>query len=160
NNFLQGGYINMPSARMGEEGEIGFGVSSVPPYRIYNARCQALHFLEVTGNYRVFTGVEDPVFGRFGFGDFSDKGANIKFGIKPEDSDYEFPGFALGFDDLFGTRAFRSTYFVMTKVWRDLSLNASIGYGWDRIKGFYGGVEWMPFRCGPIWLLQGLSLVA
>src|SRR5258708_3319668 len=50
NNFLQGGYFNMPSARMGPEGEIGLGYSSVPPYRNYNIRFQYFDRLELSGN--------------------------------------------------------------------------------------------------------------
>ena len=57
NQLFQGGYINMPSARVECEGRIGIGYSSIPPYRLYNLRCQLTSFLEVSGNYRVFKGI-------------------------------------------------------------------------------------------------------
>lgn len=161
NNLLQGGYFAMPSARMGEEGEIGIGYSYVPPYRNFNLRCQILKRLELTGNYRVFMGVKDPVLSPFGFGDFSDKGANFKFAVLlPEDSEYKLPGFAFGFDDIIGTRSFRSAYVVFTQVFIKHDLEISLGYGVERIRGFFGGFNLMPFRKTPWKLLQPLSLTA
>ncbi len=161
NNILQGGYINMPSARMGCDGEIGIGYSHVHPYINYNLRCQLTDRLEVTGNYRIFKGVDDPVLTPYGFGDFSDKGANLKFSLlHPEDTDYRLPGLAIGFEDFIGTQSFRSKYIVFTKVFLDCDLEISLGYGVQRIRGFFGGAIWMPFRkCGNRYL-EGLSLVA
>lgn len=162
NNLLQGGYFAMPSARMGEEGEIGIGFSYVPPYHNYNLRCQVFQQLEITGNYRVFRGIKDPILSPLGFGDFSDKGANIKFALfSPEDSEYKLPGIAFGFEDFIGTRAFHARYLVLTQVFLELNLEASLGYGTNRIRGFFGGLHWMPFRrcCSLPWL-QNLSLVA
>lgn len=161
NHLLQGGYFAMPSARMGNDGEIGIGYSYVPPYRNYNMRFQILDCLEITGNYRVFHGVKDPVLSPLGFGDFSDKGANFKFSIfKPEDSDYILPGFAVGFEDFIGTRAFHAKYAVFTKVFIEQNLEVSLGYGTGRIKGLFGGFNIMPFRTTNWKLLQPLSLTA
>lgn len=161
NHLLQGGYFAMPSARMGEEGEIGIGYSYVPPYRNYNLRCQILKRLELTGNYRVFTGVKDPVLSPFGFGDFSDKGANFKFALfLPEDSDYQLPGISFGFEDFLGTRSFRSQYIVFTHVFINHDFEVSLGYGIERIRGFFGGFNLMPFRRTNWKYLQQLSLTA
>lgn len=161
NHLLQGGYFAMPSARMGDEGEIGFGYSHVPPYRNYNLRFQLIDRLEITGSYRVFHGIDDPVLTPMGFGDFSDKGANFKFSIlRPEDSDYSLPGIAFGYEDFMGTKAFHAQYLVLTQVFLKQNLEVTLGYGAHRIKGFFGGISWMPFRnsCWPY--LKGLSLVA
>ncbi len=161
NHLLQGGYVNMPSSRMGADGELSLGYSWVPPYHNWNARAQLLERLELSINYRVFRGVEDPVLSQFGFGDFSDKGANAKFAILlPEDSGYLLPGIAVGTDDFLGTRAFKSRYIVATKVFMDLDMEASIGWGEWRIRGFFGGFSWMPFRKCPYPYLSGLSLCA
>jgi hypothetical protein len=154
-NFtLQGGYLNMPSARMGVEGEIGAGYSSVPPYRNWNVRVQLFENLEVTANYRIFNGILDPVFGHMGFGEFSDKGANLKFALlRPEDSDYSLPGIAIGFDDFLGTCSFTSKYIVATQVFERFNAELSIGYGVDRIDKWFGGGSWMPFghwSCSPL----------
>lgn len=160
-HLLQGGYLNMPSARMGAPGEIGVGFASVPPYRHYNVRCQLMDRLEVSGNYRIFDGVPDPILSPHGFGDFSDKGANFKFAIlHPEDSDYQLPGFAFGMEDFHGTRSFRTRYLVLTQVFLEKNLEISFGYGQQRIQGFFGGAIWMPWRKSCNSYLKGISLVA
>jgi hypothetical protein len=161
NNLMYGGYLNMPSARMGAEGEVAFGYSSVPPYRNYNIRCQPVDWLEVSGNYRIFSGVVDPVLGAYGFGEFSDKGLNLKFSfLHPEDSDYLFPGMAIGFDDVMGTRAFADQYFVVTQVVRSLNLEISLGIGAQRIRGLFGGILYMPFYDSCWSYLKQLAFVA
>lgn len=161
NHLYQGGYINMPSARVGDEGEIGGGYAWVPPYHIYSARTQLNKWIEVTANYRVFKGINDPVLSEFGFGDFSDKGANVKFTIiRPEDSDYAVPGFAVGFDDFLGTRSFKSFYAVLTQVFPDQNMELSLGWGEWRIHGFFAGLSWMPFRNLGYGCLENLVLEA
>ena len=160
NHLLQGGYINMPSARVGCEGELGMGWASVPPYNIYSLRAQLTSWLEATGNYRIFRGVNDQILSCYGFGDFSERGANLKVAIvKPEDSDYALPGFAVGIDDFMGTRSFNGEYLVMTKVHQNFNLEWSIGGGFNRFNGWFGAVNWMPFLSKPS-PLQFLSLVA
>jgi len=161
NHFLLGGYFNMPSARMGQEGDIGAGFAYVPPYHNYNLRFELTNFLEISGNYRVFRNVQDPVLSQYGFGDFSDKGANIKVTfLHPEDSDYLLPGAAVGFEDFMGTRAFKAHYVVLTHVFLKQNLEISLGYGAQRIKGWFGGLQWIPFRKSGFRYLETLSLVA
>lgn len=147
NYVFSGGYFAMPSARMGADGEIGLGYAYVPPYRNYNLRCQILGNVEITGSYRVFHGVEDPVLSKYGFGDFSDKGANFKLAIlHPEDSDYKLPGLAFGIEDFMGTKGFHARYVVLTQVFLEQNLELTLGWGAGRFKGFFGGGSWMPFR--------------
>lgn len=160
-HFLGGGYFNMPSARMGEDGEIGGGYSSVPPYRNYNLRIQLTDRIEISGSYRIFKGVEDPILSPLGFGDMSDKGVNLKFALfHAEDSRYTLPGLAIGFQDFLGTKNFLAKYVVATQVFLEQNLEVSLGYGTQRIRGFFGGVLWMPFRRTNFSLLKGLSLAA
>lgn len=161
NHLLQGGYWAMPSARMGREGEIGIGYVDMQPYRLWNLRCQLTDRLEVSGNYRIFKGIKDPVLSAHGFGDFSDKGVNFKLALfHPEDSYYQLPGLALGFEDIIGTRAFKGRYIVLTKVFIDQHLEVSLGYGQQRFRGWFGGLNWMPFRKSRLTPLQDLSLAA
>lgn len=151
----------MPSARMSEEGILGAGFSYVPPYRNYNLYCQLTSFLELSGNYRVFLGVDDPILTPLGFGDMSDKGANVKLCLfRPEDSEYRLPGLAVGLEDFLGTRNFKAKYVVLTKVFIEEDLEASIGFGTQRIRGWFGGVSWMPFLRSSCSWLRPLSLVA
>lgn len=159
NNLLQGGYISMPSARMSTEGQLGGGFSLFPPYHSYNLRVQLVDFLEISGNYRVYRGVDDPVLTKFGFGDYSDKGANLKISLfKAEDSRYVLPGLAVGTEDFLGTRSFHAYYVVATKVFLEQNLEISLGYGANRIRGLFGGMHWMPFRQHSFPLLNTLAL--
>lgn len=161
NHLLYGGYFNMPSARMSCEGVLGAGFSYVPPYHNYNLYCQLTSFLEVSGNYRVFKGVDDPILTPLGFGDMSDKGANVKLAIlKPEDSQYLLPGIAVGFEDFLGTRNFKSRYIVLTKVFLKEDLEVSIGIGAQRIRRWFGGFCWIPFRQSSCSWLAPLCVVA
>lgn len=158
NHLLQGGYFSMPSARMGQEGEIALGYGYVPPYILYSARFQLADFLEITGNYRIFKGVEDPVLTKAGFGDFSDKGANVKLSLfSPEESRYELPGVAIGLEDFIGTKAFRAGYIALTKVFLKQGLEITVGYGANRIDKWFGGLVWMPFFHSPARYLKDLS---
>jgi len=159
-HLLQGGYFSMPSARMGAEGEIGIGYAWVPPYYQYNLKLQLVDFLEVTGSYRVFRGIDDPILTPLGFGDYSDKGANVKLSLfKPEDSHYQIPGLAIGLEDFMGTSSFKAYYAVLTQVFLKYHLEVSVGYGARRIKGWFGGLNWMPFRQSKHEFLQDLSFV-
>lgn len=161
NHLLYGGYWNMPSARMGNEGELGVGWSHVPPYDNYNLRFQVFKHVELSGNYRVFRGVEDLALSKHGFGDFSDKGANVKFAFWfPEDSDYTIPGLAVGWEDFIGTKAFEARYVVLTQVFPKLNLEMSVGYGDQRIHGWFGGATWVPFRRSNNCYIKDLALVA
>lgn len=158
NHLLYGGYFNMPSARMGLEGEIGVGYSSVAPYRNYNIRFQLLEHLELSTNYRIFNGIQDPVFGHLGFGEFSDKGANAKISLfNAEDSRYELPSLAIGFEDFLGTRAFRAYYIVFSHVFLKYNTELSLGYGLHRIRGLFGGMAYFPFRKSDYSYLKELS---
>ena len=160
NHLLQGGYFSMPSARMGQEGEIGIGYGYIPPYLHYNLRFQLVNFLELTGSYRIFKGVADPVLTPLGFGDFSDKGANLKLSLfSPEDSRYQLPGLAIGLEDFIGTRAFKAYYIVLTHVFLKENIELSLGYGAYRFRKWFGGMTWMPFRDKPWEYLKGLSFV-
>ncbi len=148
----------MPSARMSKEGEIGAGYAYFPPYYSFNLRFQLVDFLEVSGNYRVFKGVADPVLTQFGFGDFSDKGANVKLSLfSPEDSHYELPGLAIGLEDFLGTKAFKAYYIVLTQVFLKENLEISLGYGFHRIRKWFGGMNWMPFLHSRWEYLRNLS---
>lgn len=160
NHLLQGGYFSMPSARMGQEGEIGVGYGYVPPYINYNLRVQLVDFLEISGNYRIFKGVEDPVLTHRGFGDFSDKGANVKISLfSPESTHYRLPGLAIGLEDFIGTKAFKAYYIVLTQVFLNQNLEISLGFGSNRIHQWFGGMTWMPFRRKPWDYLKGLAFV-
>jgi hypothetical protein len=161
NHLLHMGYFNMSSARMGESGSIGVGFSWVPPYRNYNLHFQPLDRLEISGNYRIFSGVSDATLSPYGFGDYADKGANVKFSLlKPEESDYLLPGIAVGLEDFLGSKLFASQYFVLTKVWPSINLETTFGFGNKRLQGMFGGFSWLPWYSDKNSYLRTLAFVA
>ncbi len=155
---LYGGYFNMPSGRMALPGEIGVGYSSVPPFSLYNLRAQVIDRFECSFNYRIFHNVVDPCLTHLGFGDLSDRTVNMKIALfLPEDTDYRLPGFAFGFDDFLGTRNFTAQYLVLTQVHIDKGLEWSLGYGFQRLNGFFAAASWWPFWKSSFSLLKPLS---
>lgn len=166
NHTLSTGYFVTPSARMTEEGEIGLGIAAAPPYLNWNARIQPFSFLELSANYRVFRGYQDPTIGHLGFGDYADRGANFKLSvITPELSIYKLPGLAVGIDDFMGSKKFTTYYIVGTQVWPELGLEGSFGWGAGRYThgpsgGFFGGFNWFPLYSYRNKWVQGFCFTA
>jgi hypothetical protein len=161
NASLVGGYFNMPSARMLPTGTLAIGGGRVPPYNIFGANFQVFSHLELSANYRVYTGITEGNFGKEGFGDDAERIGNVKAALMlPEDGFSMLPSLAVGIDDFIGTKRFNSYYVVATKEWTEYNVEATLGYGWKRLKGFFGGIAWTPFRFeGPVFL-KDLSLIA
>ena len=161
NSSMIGGYFNTPSARMPPTGYAGFGGAGVPPYNIYGLSFQPFSRVELSANYRTYNGILDQNMGRDGFGDEAERIGNLKLAlIAPEDGLHYMPILSFGWDDFFGTSRFNSQYGVLTKEWKRYNVEASLGWGKGRIKGFFGGIAWSPWRKTDTWLLKDISLVA
>jgi hypothetical protein len=166
NHLLSGGYFSTHSARMSEAGMMGFGLAHVPPYFHWNVHIQPFSPLELSANYRIFRHYPDPALGHQGFGDYADRGANVKYAlITPEESLYRFPGVAVGIDDFMGTKKFTNYYLVGTQVFKEWGLEVSCGWGTGIYtkgpsRGFFGGANWFPlWQCQNRWI-QGVGLTA
>jgi hypothetical protein len=161
NSSMIGGYLNMPSCRMPHEGVAGLGFARVHPYNIYGLSFQYFDRIELSLNYRVYTGMLDPTFGHLGFGDEAERVGNAKLVFNlPGDGLPDLPTFAIGVDDFLGTQRFNSEYIVVTKDWVDYNIEATVGWGRKRIKGFFGGIAWTPWRQLSIPVLKNISLLA
>lgn len=147
-NFsMMGGYYNMPSARMAPSGTVAFGGAVPPPYNVYGLNIQVFDRLELSANYRIYTGIEEGNFGSEGFGDDAERIGNIKIGIITPSEDLSFfPLISIGADDFIGTKRFNSQYIVATKAFLEHDFEWTLGWGHGRIKGFFGGAAWTPFR--------------
>lgn len=160
NYQLQGGYFAMPSARSFDAGTLGFGFAYVPPYHIWSLGFQFFDHIETTGNYWIYKGEPDEIFGHLGFGDSAERAANIKFILLKKEDGFPFlPDFALGWNDFMGTCRFRSFYVAATQEFLSYNFEATLGWGNGRIKGFYGGLAWTPFRKFD-WFIKNLTLAA
>lgn len=161
NNVLLGGYFMMPSARIQKAGMSAIGGAYVPPYDYYNLNFQLLDILEFSGNYRIYRGVKDSILGDSGFGDFYDRGANFKLSLYKQSQTYKhLPSFAVGYEDFHGSRRFSSFYLIATKEWLRQNLEMTLGWGKGRMKGFFGGMGWTPWRKAGIRFIDGLTLIA
>jgi hypothetical protein len=159
NHYGQVGYFAMPSARVRNDGDLSLGYSSVPPYNNLFIGFQPFSRLEAAFAYRIFTGIQDVHLSQWGFGDYADKGCNLKVNfLKPEDTDYTLPGLAFGWDDFLGSKMFSSQFIVMTQEWPQYNFEGTIGYGWGRIQGLFAGIAYTPFRkCSHF--LKGLTFI-
>ena len=150
----------MPSARMNDVGVAAVGFAYLPPYRIYAGTIQALERLEFGINYTTYMGVPDPTMGALGFGDYTDRGANVKVALlKKGDGFSHFPEIAVGFEDFYGSKRFHAFYVVGTKEFLGWNVEATLGWGKGRMKGFFGGIGWTPFREWKVPVLNRLTLL-
>jgi hypothetical protein len=161
NYSMMGGYFNMPSARMPKTGEIAAGAAVVKPYDVYGVNFQMFQRLEFSLNYRIYNGVLERNFGHEGFGDDAERIGNVKLGIlSSQDGFPNLPEICIGVEDFIGTKRFNSKYAVATKQFLNWDLEFTLGYGSGRIKGFFGGASWSPFRHFTIPVLKNISFLA
>lgn len=162
NYSMIGGYFNMPSGRLPKEAGVGaFGYARVHPYGVYGASFQYFDRIEISANYRIFTGMLEPVMGKDGYGDDAERIANCKFALNlPQDGFPEFPTVAVGADDFLGTKRFSAQYIVITKQWLPANLETTVGWGRKRLKGFFGGLSWTPWRQSNFPVLKDLTFMA
>jgi hypothetical protein len=135
----QTGLVNMPDARLGEDGELRLGVSNSEPYSALWSSVTILPWLEVSGRYTTVKNI--PVFeDGANVGDFRDKAFDAKFLLFRERK-YS-PQLALGTQDYLGTRLFSAKYIALNKRFGTADL--ALGYGEDRIDGWFGGIRYQP----------------
>lgn len=160
NDQGMGGYFTMPSARMPRAGLLGFGYASLPPYNVWNLSFQFFDHVEAVGTYWVYRGVTEGTFGHQGFGDDAERSANLKLALHRREDGFPFlPDFSIGWIDFLGSCRFNSFFVVGTEEFLPLDLEATLGWGRGRIKGFFGGMAWSPWRRKKH-LLKGLSFAA
>ena len=136
NTTGQTGLINMPDARIEEDGRFRFGASYFRPYLPVWASISMLPRLELSGRYTIIRGLSSEL-GQ-GFGDYKDKAFDAKALLLREDR--WWPNVAVGSLDFTGTGVFSVDYYgVVSK--RLGNTDYSLGYGIDRINGFFGGMR-------------------
>lgn len=136
NTTGQTGLINMPDARMDEDGRLRFGASYFRPYVPIWASISMLPRLELSGRYTIIRGLSSDL-GQ-GFGDYKDKAFDAKALLLRERG--WWPNVAVGTLDFTGTGVFSVDYFgVVSK--RLGNTDYSLGYGVDRIDGAFGGMR-------------------
>jgi len=141
------GLMEIPNARILEDGVIRFGAAQASPYRWYTAAMGVLPGLEISARLIEITNITafDP---GFGYGAYKDKALDVKYQLIPE-SKY-LPAIAIGIQDFWGTRLFPSEYLVISRQYYPVDI--TLGIGSKRLKGgpsvpflddygFFGGIE-------------------
>lgn len=135
----QTGLISMPDARLEEDGEFRLGVSNSDPYFALWSSVTILPRLEVSGRYTTIKNI--PVFeDGSNVGDFRDKAFDAKFLLFRERR--YLPQLTLGTQDYLGTRLFSADFVALNKRFGDADV--ALGYGKDRIDGWFGGIRYEP----------------
>lgn len=116
------GLIDMPSARMSPDGEIGLGASAFQNNQRYSLSYQILPWLE--GSFR-YSGLQN-----FGAGaTYYDRSFAMK--LRLWDESEILPAAAIGINDLVGDGIYGGEYLVVSKQFG--ALDASLGIGWGRL---------------------------
>ena len=137
----QTGLINMPDARIGEEGTLRFGFSFFDPYGALWSSVSFFPRLELSARYTsfentdAFTEREDA-----DFGTDKDKAFDAKLLLYPESR--LVPAISVGAHDFFGTQLFGANFLVLSKKIDGFDL--TIGAGTDRLDGEFGGIRFTP----------------
>ncbi|UTH75323.1 YjbH domain-containing protein [Chromobacterium sp. IIBBL 290-4] len=139
----QMGYINMPSARVGNDGTLSFGYGYDKPYGILWTSLTLLPWLEVSGRYTSIADVEGFQNQQYGggYGRYKDKAIDTKFRLLEETT--WLPEVSLGLNDIQGNRLWKGTNLIATKQVLP-GLEATIGHGSGRIQGMFGGLRYTP----------------
>ncbi len=138
----------MPDARVAPDGTLRFGYSFAEPYPTLWTSVTMLPRLELSTRFTRIMGYDAGLGPNYG--DYQDKALDGKFVLVEEDG--WLPQFAIGGQDLIGTRLMPAWYAVANKRIGDLDF--TLGYGGERIDGLFGGVRYRPKG------LQNWALVA
>lgn len=135
----QTGMIAMPDARLERDGEFRLGISDSDPYFALWSSVTVLPRLEVSARYTTIDNI--PVFeDGANVGDFRDKAFDAKVLLFRERR--YLPQLALGTQDFLGTRLFSADFAAASK--RVGAIDVMLGYGRDRIDGWFGGLRYQP----------------
>jgi membrane-associated phospholipid phosphatase len=128
NDWGELGYLQTPSARMGQAGLLRSHISRVSPYTRLTVMMQPLDRFEFGFRY---TSISNRLYGPVIAGDqsYKDKSIDVKVQLRHETA--HGPAIALGLRDLGGTGLFSSEYLVASKRWGNW--DASLGLGWGNL---------------------------
>jgi hypothetical protein len=123
------GLLQVPTARIGADGDVSANASFVEPYQRYTVTGVGLPWLE--GTFRETRITNRPV-DNTGVGtpqSYLDRSVDLKLRLAEED--LIFPDVALGIRDVIGTGLFSAEYLVATK--RFDAFDVTLGLGWGEL---------------------------
>jgi len=137
--------MEIPNARILDDGVIRVGVAQALPYRWYYGGMGVFPGLEASFRLTQITNIPSGLGPDYGSN--KDKALDLKYQIFPESR--RFPALAIGFHDITGTQLFEAQYLVANR--QIFPFDFTIGIGRKRLKGLelplidelglFGGVE-------------------
>lgn len=145
-NWAGTGLMEIPTARVLDDGELRFGVAQAHPFRWYSGAMGVYPGLEVDFRFTELLNIESNSPGSYG--NYKDKALDVKYQIFQESK--VFPALAVGLHDIQGTQLFPAKYMVFSR--QIFPLDFTLGFGTQRLKGdhslpltdkvgMFGGVE-------------------
>ncbi|MBO73026.1 MAG: hypothetical protein CMD35_05335 [Flavobacteriales bacterium] len=122
------GIIDVPNARMMQDGTLKLTYSSQKIANISSLTFQALPNLEATFRYTIFN-PDNPNRNSSDIDGLNDRSYAIKYRVIEEDR--FTPEISIGIQDLLGTGALNAEYIVASKKYKNFDI--SIGLGWGRL---------------------------
>lgn len=126
-NYGNTGIMEMPNARMMQEGQLRFSFSSSYPHEFTSLTASPFNWFEATYRYAEVKNQKYGPVSYSGNQSLKDKGFDIKALIIEES--YYLPAVSVGLTDIAGTGLFSSEYIVSTKRLGNLDLSIGIGWG-------------------------------
>lgn len=126
-NYGETGLLEMPSARLMEEGSLKFGISASYPNEYTYISATPFSWFEAVYRY---TEQKNLLYGPSSYSgnqSLKDKGFDLKIKVLPES--YYLPQISLGIRDIAGTGRFSSEYIVGSKKFGNLDFTLGLGWG-------------------------------
>jgi len=133
NNHGTVGLINIPTARLFNEGVHGISVYDGTPDQKVSLTSNPYDWFEASFFYMNLQGIPYP---GYEFQDYKDKGFNAKLRLKKEGV---LPAIAIGFYDFAGTGKYSSEYIVSSYGINNLDMH--FGLGWGQMNGLANGFK-------------------
>ena len=127
NNHGVIGLINIPTARLYDEGSFGLTIYDGTPDQKITITSSPYDWLEASFFY---TNIQGKPYPGFEFQDYKDKGFNFKIKLKEEGV---LPAIAVGINDIAGTGLYSSEYIVGSYEINNLDMH--FGLGWGSLNG-------------------------
>ncbi len=134
-NWLGTGLLEIPTARVLDDGVIRISGAQAIPYRWYGGGMGIFPGVEFSGRLTAITNTPSGLGPEYGSN--KDKAFDMKYQVIPESK--WLPAVAVGYHDLFGTQLFEAQYLVLSR--QIFPFDFTVGYGTKRLKGPFGGIE-------------------
>jgi hypothetical protein len=129
--------MEIPTARVLQDGTVRFGVGQALPYRWYAGGMGIFPGLEFTGRLTEITNIPGFAPPNGEYGAYKDKALDLKYQVLPESR--WLPAIAFGLNDFTGTQLFEAQYVALSR--QIFPFDFTLGYGTDRLQGLFGGIE-------------------